>query len=513
MLPRSLSLLFSLGVVVASPRVALADEPEPAPVAQGGEAELPAPEPGSAAVLPTDAPTQVAPPSSDPEAPPPHHKGTTSSPHLEHKGGHGPSGLTLHEGPLEVRPGGFLQLESYLFAGPGVADYQRADGTGLKAGVAIHRARFELAGRLLHRWFFQLQAEYGPDKRFLPTNNFVGLDAHPYLKLQVGQFRVPFTMENQVDPRFLGFMERSMTARLVGAPSVKDLGIMAWGGREHGPLTWALGWFGGEGSNRPSADNRGDLIGRLVLRPLYRLPGSLRDAHLGVSGRFGRRDRNYVLSPTGALRTPGGYELWSPTYGTTEVRPSSEQRALGLELFLPWRRFDLRAEAVLVHDERREVDTKVAAFNNTERSGTLTGHTWYVEVAYWIFGQPRFGGNPGHYAPPRGEPHTTRSLSIAARFERLRLDYDSVARSFDDAGALIPGVKRGALDATTTSLSVDAAQVSLSYYATRHLRLLAQWSGYFFENDQVVAPGAKANGNDPEAKVLHEVSLRVQLSI
>jgi phosphate-selective porin len=407
-----------------------------------------------------------------------------------------------------------LQLDAYAFGGAGVPDYQRPDGTGLKAGVAVQRLRFELSGRLLRRWFYLFQGQYiGTDKRFVLVNNFVGLDVHPWLKVQIGNFRVPFTMENQNDPRFLGFMERSLTARLAGVPSVRDLGVMAWGGGEHTPLTWALGWFGGEGSNRPSTDNRGDVVGRVVLRPLYRLPGSLRDAHVGVSGRYGRRDRNYVQYKAPAYTTPGGYELWTPSWGTTEVRPSGVQSALGLELFVPYRRFDLRAEAVVVHDERREVDTAAAAFNNTERAGTLTGHTFYVELAYWVFGQPRFGGNPGNYARPRHEPTTLRSLSVTARYERVRLDYDSIARSYDDAGVLVPMVRRGALDAATTRLSLDAAQVAVSYYATRHLRVLLQWSGYFFQNDQIVAPGAKASAKDPDAKILHEVALRVQLSI
>ncbi len=512
MIPRSLVVLVPLASLFALPGRAAADQDPAEPVS-----EVPAPEPGAAGEYPTDAPMDVAPPSSDP----PLAEGPGTTGHGKNQGGAGGglprrgTGLVLREGPFELRPGGILQLDTYGFAGPGVSDFQRADGTGLKWNVAARRARFELAGRVLRRWFFVMQAEYSSfDQRFSPGLAFVGLDASHWLKIQVGQFRVPFMMESGADIHQQSFMERSLSLNALGAPLLEDLGAMAWGGGPHGPVTWALGWFGGGGANKPSTDNRGNLMGRLVFRPLHNLRGSLRDAHVGLSARVGRTDRNYSRDAVPGMRTPGGYELWSPSYGSTQVRSGPEQRALAFELFVPLRRFELRAEALLVRDERREVDTRAPVVNNTERAGTLKGYSFYVEAGYTFFGQPRYAGNPGHYAPINVRPRSMRSLTATLRYEQISLDYDSIARSYDDTGVLIPGVKRGALDAQTTELRLHVMQAAVSYWATRHLRVVLQWSGYFFpEGTQLVPPGARANGNNPDARVLHEIAARFQVSI
>jgi hypothetical protein len=51
--------------------------------------------------------------------------------------------------------------------------------------------------------------------------------------------------------------------------------------------------------------------------------------------------------------------FWSPSYTTndkTEVHviPSGNQAAGAVELYVPFERWDLKAEGVYVHDERRE---------------------------------------------------------------------------------------------------------------------------------------------------------------
>ena len=112
------------------------------------------------------------------------------------------------------------------------------------------------------------------------------------------------------------------------------------------------------------------------------------------------------------------------------------------------------------------------------------------------------------------------ALSLAVRYEQLRARYDSIDRSNDDASVLIGGVRRGALDATTTNIKVDALQVAATYWATRHVRLTAQWSFYSFPGvpnveNQATAPGSKPNTppeKQSDARTLHELSARLQVS-
>ncbi len=437
--------------------------------------------------------------------------------------------LSLHAGPVTLSPSGLLQFDGYSFFGPGVKDYQRPNGTGLETNLAGRRIRLELGGRVLEKWSFLIGVQAGgpgasgsPSPNVTPLNNFVAYEASPMLRVQVGQFRVPFTLDNVSGIRWSDFMERSLTASAVGAPLIRDLGAMVWGGTSDSAIWYALGYFGGEGGNRPSTDNRGDVIGRFVFRPLWKRDGAIRQLHVGVSGRYGRRDPHYTQYDAPAMSTPGGYTFWSPSYagpdGVTHVQPSGDQAAAAAELFVPFRRFDVRAEGVWVHDERREVFA--ATRDNTERAGTLSGLSYYVQATWWAYGEPRIVGAPGHYGPPPEPPRTrVRALSLSARWEQVRLDYDSIDRSFR-GDTLVPGVRRGGLDARTTKLRVDAVQLAATYYATQHVKVMAQWSLFRFPgepgvDDQATAPGAHPNAPlDARARadVLHEVSGRVQLS-
>jgi phosphate-selective porin len=429
-------------------------------------------------------------------------------------------------------PSGRLQIDTYGFAGPGVVDYQRADGTGLKTNMRLSRLRLELAGRILKHWYFWVAGEFGgtqpldatqrPTSFATAADAFIGYDAATWFRIQVGQFDVPFTMENVTSDKWLSFMERSLTVRAVGAPYNKDLGVMVRGESPAGHLSYALAFVGGDGQNRPSVDNRGDGMGRILFRPFAGLEKSLLQRfHVGVSGRIGRRDPTFVRYDAPRFATPGGYTFWSPTYGSglgeTHVIPSNVQRAGALELFLPLGRFDVQAEAVFLHEGRREA--YASTLGNQERSGTLSGASYYVQLALWPLGEPRLPGEPGKYPDPKiahGPVETKRALQLVARWEQLFLDYDSVARSYG-GDQLLPGVRPGALDAVTKAIRVNALQLGATYWATKHIRLTAMWSWYAFPggdaDNQALAPGAKANAKDPAARSLHEISARIALAL
>lgn len=519
-----LSLLLMPGLARAQ-----ATEPEPPPA---GEDAAPPPSPVD---VPPPTPTPTPMPEPAPvvasPAPPPLDVPTPRRPRSPRYVAYDNGRLLLRDpsGVLEVSPGALLQFDAYGYGGPGVIHYQRPDGTGLKSGVFIRRARVELAGRVSGRWFFLLGLQSGGEgsSAVTPLNNFVGVDLAPMLKVQIGQFRVPFTMDNVSSIRWGDFLERSMTARILGAPLTRDLGLMAWGGTDRSAFNWALGYFGGEGGNRRSTDNRGDVVGRVLYRPLWKRSGAIQQAHFGISGRYGRRDRTYVPYDAPGMTTPGGYAFWSPGYRSgdeaTRVLPSSHQSAIAAEVFVPFCCLDFRGEVVVVRDGRREVlnsslqlPTTDVRWNNTERAGTLSGYSWYVQATWWPYGPVRAMGAPGTYTPPTEDHSRARALSVALRYEQLRARYDSIDRSSDDSGALIAGVRRGGLDARSTEIKVDALQLAATYYSTRHIKVMAQWSMFIFPSDnQAGAPGSKPN-NDLEkradARTFHEVSARVQLS-
>jgi hypothetical protein len=303
-------------------------------------------------------------------------------------------------------------------------------------------------------------------------------------------------------------MERALVIRTVAAPYNKDLGVTFWGSTTDGvaPLEYQVGILGGEGMNRPNVDYRADLMGRFLFRPFTSDTKSpLSRAHIGVSGRAGSRDDDYVMYDAPTLSTPGGYAFLPPTYkedDKTEVHviPSGNQIAGAAEVYLPFERWDIKGELVYVNEQRREATA--ADRKATLRRGTFEGIGGYAQLSWWPLGAVRVNGHPaGRYIglrPPKDRgPEFPFGLQLLVRGELMRLSYDGNARS--------PEVGDGKRSASNTDLEVNALQIGANYWATKHVRVTGEYSLYGF--------GGLAKAPDPTANHLHEISLRLGLAL
>ncbi|RYE93358.1 MAG: hypothetical protein EOO75_04545 [Myxococcales bacterium] len=428
-------------------------------------------------------------------------------------------------------PSARVHIDGYAFAGPGVPGYQRSDGTGLKAHLLFRRFILEMGGVIDRRWFFwiggnfaptRLDSSQGPSSSAAVYDGFIGYAASEDVRFLLGQYNLPFTMENVTSSRWLDFMERALSVRTLGAPTNKDLGLTAWAQTHSGQLEGQLGVFGGDGMNRPSVDNRVDLTARAVVRPLATMnTGAMRALHVGASVRYGSRDPQSVRYDAPTISTPGGYALWSPSHGSgaddTRVIPSRDQIGVAGEVYVPLERFDLKSELIYLDEGRREA--LASDRGKTLRAGALRGLGGYVQLAFWLAGTPRISGHPaGHYGrirlPSDAGTNASDALQLVVRAERLRLTYDADRhRGTDPAG----------LSTRTDSIRIDAYQAALTYWATRHIRLTGEYSLYHVPGsppsspggvtNQAATPGARGPGADPGASVLHEFSVRAGLAI
>jgi hypothetical protein len=296
----------------------------------------------------------------------------------------------------------------------------------LKSTVLLRRARIELGGELMRDWQWELQTEFGSTAfsnangatqtaaasvgvaptaqtaRYAavqgaqysarPISAYVNYRASPLLNVQVGQFNVPFTMENRTSTNQITFMDRAFAARSWGAPTIRDMGVMLWGATTNNTFYYSGGLFQGEGENRPNADNRGLIATRVYTRPLANSEGPLSGLQVGGSFKVGMHDRDYVAYDHPAMTTQGGYRFWSSTYTDgvgagrlVHIIPSGAQLGVAGEVRVPVDRFDLRGELVYLKNNTREgVDGY--QLTNTERFGTLKGYAYYVSLSYWVWG-------------------------------------------------------------------------------------------------------------------------------
>jgi phosphate-selective porin len=439
------------------------------------------------------------------------------------------------------------QVDTFNYFGPGVAD------SGLKSTMFLRRVRPELTGEFMQGKFqWALAGDWGMG--YPSTDNAKGKNAgnaqtsrvtaaptdayvnwHPsgIFNIQVGQYDVPFTLENRTSDKYGQFMERSLAVRALGVPTNKDIGAMAWGETSNKLFFYSLGIFNGEGQNRPSVDNRADLYGRAFFHPFTTGGGALKDLQIGASFHYGMRDTSYVNYDYPNMSTQGNFTFWSSTYtgtkGITHVIPSGKQLAIASELRLPvGQYFDFVSELVYVDNRTREAIETFQA-TNSERFGGIKGYAYYAQLGFWPLGGRDINGTPGYENPShidfkKKNPEIKNALQLLVKWEQLNVTYDSASQG-------------GTADANNIDgkIKVNAFSVGANYWMTKHLRLAVNYVYDVFPgsaptkpSDPSVAPQsadqraiAPGNGlgkgiNDSArdtAHGLHEVLFRIAIAL
>jgi hypothetical protein len=460
---------------------------------------------------------------------------------------------------------GRVHVDGIAWFGPGITSL--GPDSALKTTLQIRRARPELAGEFFQDWQWLLSVDLAPTATDNPaartasrsctvdpasgaescvdamssveaplqrpavTDAYVNYGPSRWTNLQIGQYLLPFTMENRVADNTTPFLERSLVSRGLGAPLTRDLGVMFWGQEEDALVYYTAGLYTGDGPNRTNSDNRFDVVGRVFTRPFASSHGELLEyAQIGVSGRYGSRDPKLVGYDAPSLTTQGGYAFWRATYRDSQSRlvhiiPSAEQEAIAGELYIPIDRFDLTSEVVYSVSNTREAVDGYQLSPFTERTTRLAGYAYYAQLGAWVFGsRDIIGGSPSYGKPlhvdlrvPQKTP--ARGLQLLAKLEQLHVTYS--------------GTRQGALDPKTPLGDIDVTAIAFgaNFWATRHLRVGLNYTYYDFPGSEPVsastsggpvqtseqraqAPAqALAKGVENEARdnghSLHELQLRV----
>lgn len=473
--------------------------------------------------------------------------------------------LRDHKDVFRLYVMGRVHVDGVSFYGPGIS--QLGPDSALKTTLQLRRARPELAGEFFNDWQWSLSVDLAPTSNDNPaaktasrscsvnpttsaetctdvtnpveaplqrpaaTDAFINYGPTPWTNIQVGQFLIPFTMENRVSDNTTPFLERTMVSRSLGTPFTRDIGAMFWGQEPAGRLYYTIGIYNGDGANRTNADNRFDVVGRVFARPFAPDKKSLfQYAQIGVSGRFGSRDPKLVGYDVPSLTTEGGYVFWRGTYKdsqgrTVHIIPSGDQGAFGADLVVPvGSRFDLSGEMVYATSHTREALDGYQLSPFTERTTSLKGYAAYGIASAWLLGtRDIIGaasyGKPLHVDLTEPAKPATRGLQALAKVERLHLTY--------------AGARSGELDAKTPIGEIDVWSLAfgLNYWATRHLRVGVNYTYYDFPSSapltasgpgtsvqtgkqRAVAPAQAlaTTAGDNEARsnghTLHEVQLR-----
>ena len=450
------------------------------------------------------------------------------------------------------------ETDFYSSFGPGVTRVTAPDvAAGLHPHLLLRRARLGFDAELLKRWSVTALLEFGGQPlanaagtaeagaasagqtpsassgRYaavqsvasapVPADLYINYSVCRCLNLQLGQFNVPFSLDNRTGDEDYPLLERPVAIRNFVVPSERDIGGILWG--ELGPrvFSYEVGVFGGDGQNRPSVDSQVDFIGRLFLRPLAGTgTGDLEKyTQIGLSARHGDRDPAAVGYDAPAITTGQGFVLWSPTYTDSlnrliHVIPSGSQNEIGGELRVQSGRFSLQGEGYYVVNNTREA-VDGYQLTNTERFGRIAGVGWYAQVSAWPFGDAFLTPEPGVYRPRHLDLGVKPPARAAEGLEMLAL-VSGINASYRGATRLdsSPDAKTPMIDITIYQVGVAA-----NYWHTRHARFGVNYMAYMTPGsgtttvNQAVVPDnltTQANGTPNSGHVLHELSARLAVT-
>lgn len=211
------------------------------------------------------------------------------------------------------------------------------DATSKENGFDVRRARLDFKGAVGEKMDYRLQLELAGSPKILDA--YVTYRFCPGLGVQAGEFKVPFTLENQYGPADLETIDNSMAVTylcnysdLSGiSANGRDVGLCLRGGlfsvKNYKFVDYALGVFNGNGINLKDNNNTKDFSGMLGIRPLkdFSLWGAYYNGIYTREKVKHKRERSsaglewksrktlfrseYILGNTGGMKSEGTYAL------------------------------------------------------------------------------------------------------------------------------------------------------------------------------------------------------------
>ncbi|MDJ0806991.1 MAG: OprO/OprP family phosphate-selective porin [Gammaproteobacteria bacterium] len=293
----------------------------------------------------------------------------------------------------ELELGGRLLLDAVNY---------RDDLEPLGSGTELRAARVSLKGSLAEDWKFKAQYDFAENDLsvkdvYLRYQGLRRLDA-----LTIGQFKEPFSLEEQTSSKHITFMERALPVDTFSPGRALGLGIDAHG------KSWNLsaGLFAEAVGDVP-ADEGNEGWGMAVRGTWALIRGDRRSLHLGAALE------NREPDDDGEVRYRAGPESHLTSVylvNTGKIDEVENTRTLGLEAALVEGPFSLQGEYIRA---------------SVERDGgmpELDFNGWYIFGSWFLTGESRpYSASDGAFdrVIPRGE---WGAWELALRYSTLDLD-------------------------------------------------------------------------------------------
>jgi phosphate-selective porin OprO and OprP len=313
---------------------------------------------------------------------------------------------------LRLGPGTRVDFRLRLQGDLQDSEASRTDDDVDGSAIDVARRRIGIDGEILNVFDYQVEREIGDDRD--PWRDvYVNYKRYGFAQIQVGKFKVPFSLDENTGPTNLDFVYRSRIAALL-APG-RDRGAMVHGRvLQRGVLRYELGAFHEDGSNARTFDTDRvhggrTLAGRVLVQPFRSTTSLASDLAIGVA--IATSD-----VPEGFSDLRGRTELDASFYRPTFL-VNGQRRRIGFEA--RWRPgpFSIKSEYIRLTDERLGQSVEDTDLSPFVAAG------WYVSGTWALTGEKKAEGldSPRHPIFQGG----VGAIELAVRVERIR--FGSVA--------------------------------------------------------------------------------------
>jgi phosphate-selective porin OprO/OprP len=350
---------------------------------------------------------------------------------------------------LRLGPGTRVDFRLRLQGDLQDSEASRSDDDVDGASVDVARRRIGIDGEILNLFDYQVEREIGDDRD--PWRDvYINYKQYSFAQIQVGKFKVPFSLDENTGPTNLDFVYRSRIAALL-APG-RDRGAMVHGRvLQRGVLRYELGAFREDGSNARTFDTERvhggqTLAGRVLVQPFRSTTSLANDLAIGVA-------LTTSDVPEGFSDLRGRTELDASFYRPTFV-VNGQRRRIGFEA--RWRPgpFSIKSEYIRLTDERLGQSVEDTDLSPFVAAG------WYVSGTWALTGEKKAEGldSPRHPIFHGG----VGAIELAMRVERIRFgSVDDVLASDAPRAEVILGN------------SDRAYTIGVNWYANRWIKIQA----------------------------------------
>ncbi|HZL72209.1 MAG TPA: porin [Planctomycetota bacterium] len=329
--------------------------------------------------------------------------------------------------------------------------FERVDlGTTAANGFIVDTARIQVDGTFMKEFYYRVEAEAGKGADFFLKDGFVGWKGIENHSFQFGQFKEPFSQEENCSSRFNDFAERSLVNRLVPQ---HDVGMMWSGLFAEKVIGVELGFFNGNGRNQANENNdEKDLALRLRVSPFRASDNDmLKNLRFGIATTYGDVDNLALGDITGADYSNANM------IDFTGVEDGIRQR-IGIEVSWIFGSASVRAEYVTMN---REV---VVAADREDFDTTA----YYLQFTYLLTGEAKAVENRIVPKNPFSVKNGTwGAWELAVRFASLD------ASDGEDVGVV----------GAAANQEVTEITLGVNWWMTSNVRLMLNYEMFTFDED------------------------------